>query len=145
MCSSPDQQCDDSWKILILDPPTTLSAPPSLPTFKLVLLTSTIWKAHRAYQHEYDFMLCTILHNVVKCYRRALPIDVARGQLSGQPMCMEQYYRLLNSYRIPGHQVDSLVTFQSSDDVPQHIVVACNNQVEAECDWKTANSLQQKK
>ncbi|CAK8678602.1 unnamed protein product [Clavelina lepadiformis] len=60
---------------------------------------------------------------------RALPEDIARGQLAGQSLCMEQYYRLLRSYRLPGFGQDKLVTFKSlSVDEPDHIIVACNNQ-----------------
>ena len=62
-------------------------------------------------------------------FSRALPVDVARGQLAGQPMCMKQYYRLLNSYRLPGHSTDNLVSFQPPTDIPQQVVVACKNQV----------------
>jgi len=44
---------------------------------------------------------------------------------------MEQYYRLFTSYRYPGVERDSLVTSYTSDDEPEHIIVACKNQVEA--------------
>nr|DBA15443.1 TPA: hypothetical protein GDO54_004653 [Pyxicephalus adspersus] len=60
---------------------------------------------------------------------RALPIDYARGQLSGQPMCMKQYYGLFSSYRLPGGTKDTLVAQESSVmPEPEHIIVACNNQ-----------------
>uniref|UniRef100_F6UEZ5 Choline O-acetyltransferase n=2 Tax=Ciona intestinalis TaxID=7719 RepID=F6UEZ5_CIOIN len=60
---------------------------------------------------------------------RALPVDVARGQLAGQAMCMEQYYRLLNSYRLPGYTRDKLVSLKSvQSDEPEHVIVVCNNQ-----------------
>uniref|UniRef100_A0A665W615 Choline O-acetyltransferase n=1 Tax=Echeneis naucrates TaxID=173247 RepID=A0A665W615_ECHNA len=39
----------------------------------------------------------------------ALPVDYARGQLAGTPMCMKQYYRLFTSYRLPGPDMDTLV------------------------------------
>ncbi|KAM4703635.1 choline O-acetyltransferase [Rhinophrynus dorsalis] len=59
----------------------------------------------------------------------ALPIDYARGQLSGQPMCMKQYYGLFSSYRLPGSTKDTLVAQESSVmPEPEHIIVACNNQ-----------------
>lgn len=63
--------------------------------------------------------------------RRLLPIDRARSRERGQPLCMEQYYRLFTSYRYPGVERDSLVTSYTSDDEPEHIIVACKNQVEA--------------
>ncbi|NXT41650.1 CLAT acetyltransferase, partial [Pelecanoides urinatrix] len=59
----------------------------------------------------------------------ALPVDFARGQLSGHPLCMKQYYGLFSSYRLPGHTKDTLVAQKSSVmPEPEHIIVACNNQ-----------------
>ncbi|KAM7385550.1 hypothetical protein PAMP_001631 [Pampus punctatissimus] len=61
--------------------------------------------------------------------RRALPMDYARGQLAGTPLCMEQYYRLFTSYRLPGPERDTLVAQESSVmPEPEHIIVACKNQ-----------------
>ncbi|KAM4030342.1 choline O-acetyltransferase [Anomaloglossus baeobatrachus] len=58
-----------------------------------------------------------------------LPVDYARGQLSGHPMCMKQYYGLFSSYRLPGSTKDTLVAQESSImPEPEHIIVACNNQ-----------------
>ncbi|CAJ1067374.1 choline O-acetyltransferase [Xyrichtys novacula] len=60
---------------------------------------------------------------------RALPMDYARGQLAGTPLCMEQYYRLFTSYRLPGPERDTLVAQESSVmPEPEHIIVACKNQ-----------------
>lgn len=57
-------------------------------------------------------------------------MDYARGQLAGTPMCMEQYYRLFTSYRLPGPERDTLVAQESSVmPEPEHIIVACKNQV----------------
>lgn len=62
--------------------------------------------------------------------RRALPVDYARGQLAGTAMCMEQYYRLFTTYRLPGPDRDTLVAQESSVmPEPEHIIVACKNQV----------------
>uniref|UniRef100_A0A665W736 Choline O-acetyltransferase n=1 Tax=Echeneis naucrates TaxID=173247 RepID=A0A665W736_ECHNA len=59
----------------------------------------------------------------------ALPVDYARGQLAGTPMCMKQYYRLFTSYRLPGPDMDTLVAQESSVmPEPEHIIVACKNQ-----------------
>ncbi|XP_053188592.1 choline O-acetyltransferase [Scomber japonicus] len=59
----------------------------------------------------------------------ALPTDYARGQLAGTPLCMEQYYRLFTSYRLPGCERDTLVAQESSVmPEPEHIIVACKNQ-----------------
>ncbi|XP_068162148.1 choline O-acetyltransferase-like isoform X2 [Antennarius striatus] len=60
---------------------------------------------------------------------RALPLDFARGQLAGTPLCMEQYYRLFTSYRYPGLKSDTLkVKMDSTSSGPEHIIVACKNQ-----------------
>uniref|UniRef100_A0A1A7Z2K6 Choline O-acetyltransferase n=1 Tax=Iconisemion striatum TaxID=60296 RepID=A0A1A7Z2K6_9TELE len=59
----------------------------------------------------------------------ALPVDYARGQLAGTPLCMEQYYRLFTSYRLPGPERDTLVAQESTVmPEPEHIIVACKNQ-----------------
>lgn len=60
---------------------------------------------------------------------QALPVDFARGQLAGTPLCMEQYYRLFTSYRYPGLKTDMLkVHMNAISSVPEHIIVACKNQ-----------------
>ncbi|XP_017288819.1 choline O-acetyltransferase-like [Kryptolebias marmoratus] len=60
---------------------------------------------------------------------RALPLEFARGQLAGTPLCMEQYYRLFSSYRYPGLKTDSLkVHMGAASSVPEHMIVACKNQ-----------------
>ncbi|NWT15542.1 CLAT acetyltransferase, partial [Vireo altiloquus] len=59
----------------------------------------------------------------------ALPTDFSRGQLSGHPLCMKQYYGLFSSYRLPGCTKDTLVAQKSNVmPEPEHIIVACNNQ-----------------
>nr|XP_020460786.1 choline O-acetyltransferase-like isoform X2 [Monopterus albus] len=60
---------------------------------------------------------------------RALPVDFARGQLAGTPLCMEQYYHLFTSYRYPGLKTDTLkVQMNAASSAPEHIIVACKNQ-----------------
>ncbi|XP_037547050.1 choline O-acetyltransferase-like [Nematolebias whitei] len=60
---------------------------------------------------------------------RALPLEFARGQLAGTPLCMEQYYRLFNSYRYPGLKTDTLKVHMTLDSsVLQHIIVVCKSQ-----------------
>ncbi|XP_053292703.1 choline O-acetyltransferase [Pleuronectes platessa] len=60
---------------------------------------------------------------------RALPVDYARGQLAGTPMCMEQYYRLFTSYRLPGPERDTLVAQESCVmPEPEHVIVAFKKQ-----------------
>ncbi|THD25064.1 Choline O-acetyltransferase [Fasciola hepatica] len=60
---------------------------------------------------------------------RSLPIDRCRHSRKGQPLCMEQYYRLFSSYRYPGKTKDNLVTTNDRDPFdPEHIIVACLDQ-----------------
>uniref|UniRef100_A0A8C7FF46 Choline O-acetyltransferase n=1 Tax=Oncorhynchus kisutch TaxID=8019 RepID=A0A8C7FF46_ONCKI len=59
---------------------------------------------------------------------RVLPVDFARGQLAGTPLCMKQYYRLFNTYRLPGHKRDTLVIHKPGSIEQEHIIVACKNQ-----------------
>ncbi|CAK6956757.1 choline O-acetyltransferase-like [Scomber scombrus] len=60
---------------------------------------------------------------------RGLPVEFARGQLAGTPMCMEQYNRLFTSYRYPGLKTDTLkVQMNAASSAPEHIIVACKNQ-----------------
>ncbi|XP_052262226.1 choline O-acetyltransferase-like [Dreissena polymorpha] len=61
---------------------------------------------------------------------KALPVDRCRHKQKGQPLCMAQYYRLFNSYRVPGYLKDKLVTKETSrnDADSHHIIVACKNQ-----------------
>ena len=40
--------------------------------------------------------------------RRGLPVDRCNAREKGQPLCMEQYYRLFGSYRVPGAARDEL-------------------------------------
>ncbi|XP_068610907.1 choline O-acetyltransferase-like [Brachionichthys hirsutus] len=57
---------------------------------------------------------------------RALPLEFARGQPAGPPLCMEQYDRLFTSYRHPGSKSDTLEVKMNAG--PEHVVVACRNQ-----------------
>ena len=64
--------------------------------------------------------------------RHSLPVDRVRHHKRGQPLCMEQYYRLFSSYRVPGQTKDKLVS--TYDQIPppdtEHIIVMCQNKVE---------------
>ncbi|XP_061765546.1 choline O-acetyltransferase-like [Nerophis ophidion] len=60
---------------------------------------------------------------------RALPVEFARGQLAGTPLCMEQYGRLFTSYRYPGLKTDTLkVQMNAASSASEHVIVACKNQ-----------------
>ncbi|CAB1313076.1 unnamed protein product, partial [Coregonus sp. 'balchen'] len=53
---------------------------------------------------------------------RSLPVDFARGQLAGTPLCMKQYYRLFNTYRLPGHKRDTLIIHKTGSTEQEHII-----------------------
>nr|XP_006818458.1 PREDICTED: carnitine O-acetyltransferase-like [Saccoglossus kowalevskii] len=56
--------------------------------------------------------------------REKIPIDM----MGGHPLCMDQYYKLLSSCRIPGTKRDSIVVYPGNkSNAPRHIVVAHNN------------------
>ncbi|VDM30497.1 unnamed protein product [Hydatigera taeniaeformis] len=60
---------------------------------------------------------------------RSLPIDRVSHNRKGQPLCMEQYYRLFTSYRYPGTEKDKLVTRDLSEVAENaHAIVACHDQ-----------------
>ncbi|KAL5018091.1 hypothetical protein ScPMuIL_003813 [Solemya velum] len=61
---------------------------------------------------------------------RGIPIDRARHKEKGQPLCMQQYYRLFTSYRVPGIKKDALISSNSQlNPPPEHIVIICRNQL----------------
>ncbi|KAK3595681.1 hypothetical protein CHS0354_026899 [Potamilus streckersoni] len=58
-----------------------------------------------------------------------LPIDRCRQNKKGQPLCMEQYYHLFSSCRVPGVRKDSLISnFAKRMSEQEHIIVVCMNQ-----------------
>ncbi|XP_074647611.1 choline O-acetyltransferase-like [Tubulanus polymorphus] len=60
---------------------------------------------------------------------RSIPIDRCRSREKGQPLCMDQYYRIFYHYRRPGVHSDVILNYKdASRMVAEHIVVACNNQ-----------------
>uniref|UniRef100_A0A1I8IMQ7 Choline O-acetyltransferase n=2 Tax=Macrostomum lignano TaxID=282301 RepID=A0A1I8IMQ7_9PLAT len=61
---------------------------------------------------------------------RKLPVERVRHHKKGQPLCMEQYYRLFSSYRRPGVAKDEQVLNLDRDPFdPEYVIVACNDQV----------------
>ncbi|KAI7805376.1 putative choline O-acetyltransferase [Triplophysa rosa] len=60
----------------------------------------------------------------------SLPVEEGRGQQAGTPLCMDQYYKVFTSYRLPGPKTDTLVAQRSTVmPEPEHIIVACKNQL----------------
>uniref|UniRef100_A0AAQ6I904 Choline/carnitine acyltransferase domain-containing protein n=1 Tax=Anabas testudineus TaxID=64144 RepID=A0AAQ6I904_ANATE len=54
----------------------------------------------------------------------AIPVEY----LGGKPLCMNQYYEVLSSCRIPGLKRDSVVNHAKSSRPPKHITVVHNSQ-----------------
>lgn len=56
---------------------------------------------------------------------KSVPVD----KMAGQPLCMDQYYKVLASCRIPDPKRDNVVSFPPNmAGAPRHIIVAYNNQ-----------------
>lgn len=53
-----------------------------------------------------------------------LPVE----HLGGKPLCMNQYYQILSSCRVPGPKQDSVVNFSRDKKPPTHITVVHNYQ-----------------
>ncbi|KAM5185256.1 carnitine O-acetyltransferase isoform 1-T1 [Callospermophilus lateralis] len=53
-----------------------------------------------------------------------LPVEY----LGGKPLCMNQYYQILSSCRVPGPKQDSVVNFLKTKKPPMHITVVHNYQ-----------------
>lgn len=51
--------------------------------------------------------------------------------LGGKPLCMNQYYQILSSCRVPGPKQDSVINFSKTKKPPMHITVVHNYQVGA--------------
>jgi len=59
-----------------------------------------------------------------------LPVDRLTCRERGQPLCMDQYYRLFTLYRVPGLDKDKLIdTTTNSVFEPEHVIVMCQNQI----------------
>lgn len=57
-------------------------------------------------------------------------MEMASGQLAGQALCMEQYYKLLRSHRLPGKDCDRLVTMTTEPrNENSYIIVAYKSEV----------------
>uniref|UniRef100_A0A8C8HNF2 Carnitine O-acetyltransferase n=1 Tax=Oncorhynchus tshawytscha TaxID=74940 RepID=A0A8C8HNF2_ONCTS len=58
------------------------------------------------------------------CHSETLPIEY----LGGKPLCMDQYYQILSSCRIPGPKRDTVVNHAIGKVAPTHITVVHNFQ-----------------
>jgi len=63
-------------------------------------------------------------------FRKELPQERATSREKGQPLCMEQYYRLLTSYRVPAIPKDQIFsTLYQEIGTSEHIIIIHKNQV----------------
>ncbi|XP_021547133.1 carnitine O-acetyltransferase isoform X5 [Neomonachus schauinslandi] len=53
-----------------------------------------------------------------------LPVEY----LGGKPLCMNQYYQILSSCRVPGPKQDTVISFSKTKKPPMHITVVHNYQ-----------------
>ncbi|XP_077986310.1 carnitine O-acetyltransferase-like isoform X2 [Glandiceps talaboti] len=69
-------------------------------------------------------LIAGVLDYKVLIDKENIPIDM----MGGQPLCMDQYYKILSSCRIPGPKRDSIVVYPGNKrDAPKHIIVMHNN------------------
>ncbi|KAJ8978412.1 hypothetical protein NQ317_008487 [Molorchus minor] len=64
--------------------------------------------------------------------RRALPLERATSREPGQPLCMDQYYRILGGCRIPGRKRDSQYVAmlpKNGEQLSEHVIVICRSQL----------------
>lgn len=73
------------------------------------------------------------------CRSETLPVEY----LSGKPLCMDQYYQILSSCRIPGPKRDTVVNHAIGKIPPTHITVVHNFQVVSLSlsPWKRSRSV----
>lgn len=67
-------------------------------------------------------------------FRGELPLERATSREKGQPLCMEQFYRLLGVCRIPEVGKDRLelpAVKSGTEEQEELVVVACRNYVSA--------------
>lgn len=64
--------------------------------------------------------------------KRLLPRDRATSREKGQPLCMAQYYRILNACRIPGTKIDrqhiETEPINGNNNKDEYVIVICRNQ-----------------
>lgn len=71
------------------------------------------------------FGLSNCSFNTVLCCRETLPVQY----LNGKPLCMDQYYQILSTCRIPGPKRDTVVHYSGGTTPPSHVTVVHNFQV----------------
>lgn len=70
--------------------------------------------------------VCSPRHSLPCCASsETLPVEY----MGGKPLCMNQYYQILSSCRIPGPKRDSIVNYAKGKKQSRHITVVHNFQV----------------
>ncbi|GFO45679.1 carnitine o-acetyltransferase [Plakobranchus ocellatus] len=86
-------------------------------------------QSFRGKQEQIDFtarMIAGLLDYKMMLDDQTLPVDT----MGGKPLCMVQYYQLLNACRIPGLKKDTHVHIPPTDSVqPRHINIMHNNHI----------------
>ncbi|CAG5122644.1 unnamed protein product [Candidula unifasciata] len=84
-------------------------------------------QTYRGQAEQLEFaakFIAGVLDYKTKLDEQSIPVDT----LGGKPLCMVQYYQLLNACRIPGNPSDSHVCIGPDDpNKPRHINVVYNN------------------
>jgi carnitine O-acetyltransferase len=86
-------------------------------------------QTYRGQQEQIEFaakFMSGILDYKTKLDAQTIPVET----LGGKPLCMAQYYQLLNACRIPGTTTDSHVVVGPNDpNQPKHMTIIVNNQL----------------
>ncbi|XP_068191401.1 carnitine O-acetyltransferase [Antennarius striatus] len=69
-------------------------------------------------------LIAAVLDFKIMTDNEALPVEY----LGGKPLCMNQFYEVLSSCRVPGLTSDSVVNHAKSSRPPKHITVVHNHQ-----------------
>ncbi|GFS06514.1 choline acetyltransferase [Elysia marginata] len=90
-----------------------------------IVISDSFGQVGRQFSLQRSYYVCEPLFRTL-C-RRTLPIERCKYKEKGQPMCMEQHYRLFTSYREPGRDRDIQRT-DTGTPGRDFIIVACNDQ-----------------
>lgn len=136
---------DTSWfnsdyctmKVCDLRPAVCSACAGLLPNWLLAFWTSNeclIGKSYCLSQKAliaFMFLRLRVLNWRIPCCSETLPVEY----LGGKPLCMDQYYQVLSSCRIPGPKKDTVVNHAIGKTAPTHITVVHNFQVTCWIIW----------
>uniref|UniRef100_A0A670Z937 Carnitine O-acetyltransferase n=1 Tax=Pseudonaja textilis TaxID=8673 RepID=A0A670Z937_PSETE len=75
-----------------------------------------------------EYRLPVVIHSSPASLRFVIDETLPVEYLGGKPLCMNQYYQILSSCRIPGPKRDSVVNYAKGKKPPTHITVVHNFQ-----------------